>query len=631
MKVQSYKALALSMFLAASVVCPTTCFLLGSCNNVSHKSKCSWRQRHEQSLAFKMPIVKRPSRLLLASSTTEDMEVQAEAGAPALKSYQRGEDGIWQLTTKEEHAEFLAEHPKELVVMKFFAPWCRACKALEPKYKQVAADERYKTLPVVFAQLDVSHNKEFIKSLGILALPCMQFYAGPLGLVENFPCGPSKVPILKRKLAEFVNANVDPNTRELHFKKVSNNDVEASPEKQVKLIGEMVLTPEQLKVLREIPYFADFTDEEFDDLLSKATLQTFDAGNLIMRQGMEGNMFYVIDSGEVEIFQKSGYEDPMTTPSNYLGTQINTLTTNNYFGERALITREPRAASIRTSKPTRCFAFHKDNIPSSSVLSGKKEATEERLRQLDVKYGVDAALFDDVMTSQMKTISVANQNRGSVNTPRPILGVDVEEEEAAYIPGKQEENITGKQDVLSLLVRFRLIRQAARCFEHIVRTQPRWGDPGETRRRSILVSKLTPAQQEEFRDVFKMIDVTRDGNISVLELKQVMESIGSEKTEEELYDMINKANPAVDGNTEITLDKFMGVMAEAEFYYLFTDTFNALDKYNSGFVRAADLDRVLCGMRDLISDDRMSIIDVEDKEMLVDYEQFSKMLLGASL
>jgi hypothetical protein len=29
--------------------------------------------------------------------------------------------------------------------------------------------------------------------------------------------------------------------------------------------------------------------------------------------------------------------------------------------------------------------------------------------------------------------------------------------------------------------------------------------------------------------------------------------------------MINKANPVVDGNTEITLDEFMGVMAEAEF------------------------------------------------------------------
>ncbi len=85
-----------------------------------------------------------------------------------------------------------------------------------------------------------------------------------------------------------------------------------------------------------------------------------------------------------------------------------------------------------------------------------------------------------------------------------------------------------------------------------MRTQPRWGDPGETRRRSILVSKFTAAQREEFKDVFEMIDVSRDGKISVFELKRVMESIGSEKIEAEIYDMINKANPAVDGNTEIT-------------------------------------------------------------------------------
>jgi calmodulin/calcium-binding protein CML len=44
-----------------------------------------------------------------------------------------------------------------------------------------------------------------------------------------------------------------------------------------------------------------------------------------------------------------------------------------------------------------------------------------------------------------------------------------------------------------------------------------------------------------------------------------------------------------------------------------------------------DLDRVLCGVRDLISDDRKSIIDVEDDEMLIDYEQFSRMLLGSAL
>jgi len=186
-----------------------------------------------------------------------------------------------------------------------------------------------------------------IKILGILALPSVQFYAGPLGLVENFPCGPSKVPILKRKLADIVNAYVDPKTLEIQFK------------------------------------------VEFDYLLSKARLQTFDAGNVIMRQGMEGNMFYVIES----------------------------------------------------------------DIPTSSVLSGKKEPTLERLRILDDKYGVHVTPhFDGIMSSQIKTISVANQKRGSVNSPRPIIGVDVEDE---------GEDMVGTRKV-----------SAARCFEHIMRTQP---------------------------------------------------------------------------------------------------------------------------------------------------------------
>jgi hypothetical protein len=41
--------------------------------------------------------------------------------------------------------------------------------------------------------------------------------------------------------------------------------------------------------------------------------------------------------------------------------------------------------------------------------------------------------------------------------------------------------------------------------------------------------------------------------------------------------------------------------------------------------RAKDLDRgVLCGIRDLVTDDRCSIIDGEDTGMMVDYEQFSR-------
>lgn len=109
-----------------------------------------------------------------------------------------------------------------------------------------------------------------------------------------------------------------------------------------------------------------------------------------------------------------------------------------------------------------------------------------------------------------------------------------------------------------------------------------------------------------------------------------MESAGTSKTDGELLDMMQRVS-SENSNPQITYDEFLGVMAESEFLDLFNETFNALDKHNSGFVKAGDLDFVLEGMRDLISDDRKSLIDVEDMDMLINYEQFSKMLLGVTL
>ena len=144
---------------------------------------------------------------------------------------------------------------------------------------------------------------------------------------------------------------------------------------------------------------------------------------------------------------------------------------------------------------------------------------------------------------------------------------------------------------------------------------------------------MSAAQRAEFSETFKLIDRNGDGSITLLELKRVMESIGEGKSDAELRDMIEEsgADSKIYGESAMTLTDFMGIMAEAEFSALFKSIFASLDKQDSGFVKASELDRVLCGVRDLISDDRKSIIDVEDKEMLIDYEQFIRMMLGSAL
>ena len=457
-------------------------------------------------------------------------------------------------------------------------------------------------------------------------MPSIHIYgSGEEGLVENFPCGPSKVTILKKKIANVVNERVDPITltvKPFTPKEVDEKEDEAQSERSVATdksqlkVGDVVVREEKLKFMRmEIPFLKDLTDDEFDTLMSKSVYKTFDAGSIIMKEGKPGRTFYIIDDGEVEISVKGAFEDPLTTPSNYLGSVVNRLSKNNYFGERSLITGQPRAASIRATEKTNCFTFDIEDIPASSVLSGKARATEERLKEIDDKYALD--YYDiNLITKQFDDVAKANQVKGSPNGPSRNKEL--------------EKTMQGENDgILSLLLRFKLLRQAARCFEYILQTQPTWGDAGEVYRRSLLVTKLTPGQRVEFEEVFKMIDTSHDGKISIIELKNALSIYDEQQPDEKVKEMINKANPSVNGNNEIALDEFMGVMAEAEFYYLFKETFATLDKDNSGYVQAYKLDKVLCGLRDLISDDRKSIIDIDDKEMLIDYETFSRMMIGS--
>jgi Ca2+-binding EF-hand superfamily protein len=421
-----------------------------------------------------------------------------------------------------------------------------------------------------------------------LTLPTVHFYDGSRGLVENFPCPPTKIPLLKKKLSQFLNARVDPETLTL---KESVETQRQSEPRNVSIKTELI-SEEYFNYLRAgMPFFRDLTNEEFDGMLAKARLQTFNPGDIIIRQGMPGRTLFVIKSGVAEMSVKSRFDDPISTPPSYLGAVVNELTKFDYFGERALTTGQPYAASVRVLEETTCFAFDVEYIPESSILSKQRRPTGEMIETLSQRYEL----------------------------PKD------------YTPAYPATPKDGS--ILELLVRFRQIRQAAKCFEYIMKTEPKWGDEGEIARRSMLVSKLPEAQRDEFQKVFSLADVHHCGKISLLGMRKFMESARAKKTDNELLEMIKRSNPLFHGNAEygITRDEFMGVMAEAEFYSLFTETFEALDTENTGYVRAGDLDEVLDGVRDLISDDHKSIIDVEDKDIQVDYEQFSKMLLGAAL
>ena len=557
-----------------------------------------------------------------------------------------------------------------MIVLKVFAPWCKACKGLAPKFQGLVRDEKYKNLPIIWADLNIQGNKDFVKSIGVLALPTVQLYAGGGTKIDTFPCGPSKVPILKRKLVSLVNEHVDAKTRMLKTTVASYSTeteteisapadeasvapaattqtvdapiaVASSAQEQEETLQDVI--QREKFALRKVKYLDDLLESEFEMLLSKATLLTFEAGSIVMREGNMGRTFYIILDGEVEICQRTSFEDPLTTPPSYLGTVINQFTKKgDFFGERSLITGEPRAASIRASSRVQCLAFDKGDFPKTSILSGYADATisaaskEKEIDEINDKYGVALTGIAEKQEEKNYRDSIsASQVRGSANSPVPIDGVDNDEINPTTSNIVDDPVTLGvdAETFVPLLVRLKLIRSITRCFDYIVKYKLKFGDPGSRRRRNILVDVLSPMQRTYIEDAFKLIDEDQSEQINLRELRRVMESVGEDKTDAELLDVIERRNyaPWQDDTKTITKEDFFGLMAESETYQLFIDTFKALDPKDTGFVRAKDLDRILCGVRDLISDDRKSIIDVEDMEMMVDYEQFSRMLLGTSL
>eukprot|EP00236_Picocystis_salinarum_P004010 CAMPEP_0183830800 /NCGR_PEP_ID=MMETSP0807_2-20130328/4234_1 /TAXON_ID=88271 /ORGANISM="Picocystis salinarum, Strain CCMP1897" /LENGTH=336 /DNA_ID=CAMNT_0026076183 /DNA_START=52 /DNA_END=1063 /DNA_ORIENTATION=+ len=70
----------------------------------------------------------------------------------------------------------------QLVVVKYFAPWCNGCRTLFPKVLQLA--ERYPN--VTFVKMNVGEDEDLAESLGVTKLPYFQFYNGKEGIVAHF-------------------------------------------------------------------------------------------------------------------------------------------------------------------------------------------------------------------------------------------------------------------------------------------------------------------------------------------------------------------------------------------------------------------------------------------------------------
>ncbi len=173
----------------------------------------------------------------------------------------------------------------------------------------------------------------------------------------------------------------------------------------------------ELPLVAPIPLFSTLPREALRDLVAAFEMVTVPAGSVVMAEGEEGAEAYIVARGELSVSRKAHDNDDEDAPPIVLAR----LTSGALFGEMALLSRAPRAASVIATRP-------------SILLLAKRDSLEEVAARRPV-VGVELA-------AHCRRRMVANLGRTS-----PVL-VSVPPQERAVLVERFETRIFEKGDKL---------------------------------------------------------------------------------------------------------------------------------------------------------------------------------------
>ena len=107
------------------------------------------------------------------------------------------------------------------------------------------------------------------------------------------------------------------------------------------------------KTLQGVDFFNRLKLEELELLVDHLKKRTVPRGHIIINQGEKNaDAFYMISSGRCTVWIKKG--GAMA--------KVADLGPDQYFGEKALVTSEPRAATVRAEAPSELYVLYKEDF-----------------------------------------------------------------------------------------------------------------------------------------------------------------------------------------------------------------------------------------------------------------------------
>ena len=146
-------------------------------------------------------------------------------------------------------------------------------------------------------------------------------------------------------------------------------------------------TAEQIKRIKErcmLSFiFNSLEDKELKTVIDSFEEKRYKAGQNVITQGEEGDVLYLVDSGELDCEKVFKSGDPPT--------HLKIYKAGESFGELALLYNAPRAATIRAKTDCTCWALDREcfnNIVKDAAMK-KREKYENTLKKVEILESVD--------------------------------------------------------------------------------------------------------------------------------------------------------------------------------------------------------------------------------------------------
>jgi len=126
--------------------------------------------------------------------------------------------------------------------------------------------------------------------------------------------------------------------------------------------------PEQrVSMLEGIPLFSELPGSDLATLAIRMRQRSVPAGEEILEEGTQGDVFYVIERGEVAVMRG--------------GESIATLGDGDYFGEIALTRDVPRVASVTATAETDLLSLGREDFLGTVAGNPQGAVTVEAVVQ----------------------------------------------------------------------------------------------------------------------------------------------------------------------------------------------------------------------------------------------------------